>query len=51
VRVDRFLRDHRTGDVHHYDPRLLDLLSELEASVGRPNAEIVRLTIHGVARR
>jgi uncharacterized protein YcbK (DUF882 family) len=26
--------------VHHYDPRLLDLLSELEASVGRPNAEI-----------
>jgi uncharacterized protein YcbK (DUF882 family) len=30
VRVDRFLRDHRTGDVHHYDPRLLDLLSGLD---------------------
>jgi uncharacterized protein YcbK (DUF882 family) len=39
-RVDRFLRDHRTGDVHHYDPRLLDLLSDLERAVGRPNTEI-----------
>jgi len=40
ARVDQFLRDHRTGDVHHYDPHLLDLLSDLEASVGRPLAEI-----------
>ena len=39
-RVDQFLRDHRTGDVHHYDPHLLDLLSDLETSVGRPLAEI-----------
>ena len=38
--VDHFLRDHRTGQVHHYDPRLLDLLGELQASVGRPSAEI-----------
>jgi len=40
ARVDQFLRDHRTGDVHHYDPHLLDLLSDLESSVGRPLAEI-----------
>src|SRR5690348_2607039 len=38
--VDEFLRDHRTGDVHHYDPRLLDLLSDLTAALGRPQAEI-----------
>ncbi|HYL73676.1 MAG TPA: DUF882 domain-containing protein [Bryobacteraceae bacterium] len=38
--IDHFLRDHRTGDVHHYDPRLFDLLSDLERSVGHPNAEI-----------
>lgn len=39
-RVDQFLRDHRTGDVHHYDPRLLDLLSDLLDSVGRAGAEL-----------
>lgn len=39
-RLDHFLRDHRTGDVHHYDPRLFDLLSDLLASVGRAGAEI-----------
>jgi uncharacterized protein YcbK (DUF882 family) len=38
--VDEFLRDHRTGDVHHYDPRVLDLLSDLTAALGRPQAEI-----------
>jgi uncharacterized protein YcbK (DUF882 family) len=38
--LDHFLRDHRTGDVHHYDPRLFDLLSDLTASVGRPGAEL-----------
>ena len=38
--LDRFLRDHRTGDVHPYDPRVFDLLSELLAAAGRPNAEI-----------
>lgn len=38
--LDHFLRDHRTGDVHHYDPRVFDLLSDLTASVGRANAEI-----------
>lgn len=40
AQVDQFLRDHRTGDAHHYHPQLLDLLSDLEAAVGRPNAEI-----------
>jgi uncharacterized protein YcbK (DUF882 family) len=40
AKVDHFLRDHRTGDVHHYDPRLLDLLSDLEKSVGRAGAEL-----------
>jgi uncharacterized protein YcbK (DUF882 family) len=39
-RLDRFLRDHRTGDVHHYDPRVFDLLSDLTKAVGRATAEI-----------
>ena len=39
-RLDHFLRDHRTGDIHHYDPRLFDLLSDLTASVGRGGAEL-----------
>lgn len=39
-RVDHFLRDHRTGDVHHYDPRLLDLLSDLLEALGRAGAEL-----------
>lgn len=38
--LDHFLRDHRTGAVKHYDPRLFDLLSDLTAAIGRPNAEI-----------
>ncbi len=25
--LDHFLRDHRTGDVKHYDPRVFDILS------------------------
>ncbi|HEY7338155.1 MAG TPA: DUF882 domain-containing protein [Bryobacteraceae bacterium] len=40
AKLDHFLRDHRTGDVHHYDPRLFDLLSDLTGAVGRLNAEI-----------
>jgi uncharacterized protein YcbK (DUF882 family) len=39
-RLDRYLRDYRTGDVHHYDPRVFDLLHDLTASLGRPSAEI-----------
>ncbi len=39
--LDHFLRDSRTGDVHHFDPRLFDLLSDLTASLGgRGDAEI-----------
>jgi len=39
-RLDHFLRDHRTGDVKHYDPRVFDILSDLAAAVGHPGAEI-----------
>ena len=38
--IDEFLRDHRTGDVHHYDRHLLDLLSDLVVAVGHPDSEI-----------
>ena len=40
AQLDHFLRDHRTGDVHHYDPRLFDVLHELTASLGDSGAEI-----------
>lgn len=40
AQLDYFLRDHRTGDVKHYDPRLFDLLSDLAIAVGHPGAEI-----------
>jgi len=63
-RLDEYLRDHRTGDVHHYDPRVFDLLHDLTAAVGHPNSEIdvvcgyrtpwsnefLRTHGHGVAR-
>src|ERR1700724_1468832 len=31
--LDHYLRDHRTGDVRHFDPHLFDLLYDLTASV------------------
>ena len=40
AKLDYFLRDHRTGEVHHFDPRLFDLLSDTTQAVGRPDAEI-----------
>ena len=40
AKLDFFLRDHRTSDVRHFDPRLYDILSDLTASVGRPGGEI-----------
>jgi len=40
IQLDHFLRDHRTGDVKHYDPHVFDILSELTAAVGRPGTEI-----------
>ena len=40
AQLDHFLRDHRTGDVKHYDPHVFDILSDLTTAVGHPNAEI-----------
>ena len=39
-KLDYFLRDWRTGQVHRYDPHVFDLLHDLLASVGRPDDEI-----------
>lgn len=38
--LDHFLRDHRTGQELHYDPHLFDLLADLTAAAGKPDAEI-----------
>ena len=38
--LDHYLRDHRTGDVGHFDPRLFDLLYDLTASLGDSGGEI-----------
>lgn len=40
AQLEHLLRDHRTGDVHHFDARLFDLLADLLASIGRPDAVI-----------
>ena len=64
AQLNYFLRDHRTGDLHDYDPRVFDLLHDLTIALGRPNAEIdvvcgyrtpwsneyLRTHGHGVAR-
>ena len=39
-RLNLFLRDHRTGAVHQYDPRVFDLLNDLTTSLGRSRSEI-----------
>jgi uncharacterized protein YcbK (DUF882 family) len=39
-KLDYFLRDHQTGEVRHFDPRLYDILADLTAAVGRPDGEI-----------
>lgn len=38
--LDHYLRDHRTGDVRHFGPRLFDLLYDLTASLGDSGGEI-----------
>jgi uncharacterized protein YcbK (DUF882 family) len=38
--LDHYLRDHRTGDVRHFDPRLFDLLYDLTGSLGDSSGEI-----------
>jgi uncharacterized protein YcbK (DUF882 family) len=64
ARLNRFLRDHRTGEIHEYDPRVFDLLHDLTTALGNPNLEVdvvcgfrtpwsnefLRTHGHGVAR-
>jgi uncharacterized protein YcbK (DUF882 family) len=64
VRLNHYLRDHRTGAIHEYDPRVFDLLHDLTAALGNPGLEIdvvcgyrtpwsnefLRTHGHGVAR-
>jgi uncharacterized protein YcbK (DUF882 family) len=38
--LDHYLRDHRTGDVRHFNPRLFDLLYDLTASLSDSGGEI-----------
>ena len=38
--LDRYLRDHRTGEVRHFDPRLFDLLHDLTESLKDSGGEI-----------
>lgn len=38
--LDRFLRDHRTGDVIQLDHRVFDLLHDVTIAVGKPESEI-----------
>ena len=40
TKLDRFLRDSLTGAVHHFDPRLFDLLSHLTQASGSTDAEL-----------
>lgn len=64
AQLNNYLRDHRTGDVHDYDPRVFDLLHDLAAALDKPDTEIdvicgyrtpwsneyLRTHGHGVAR-
>ena len=38
--LDSYLRDRRTGNIRHFDPRVFDLLHDLQAKLERPNSEI-----------
>ena len=40
AKLDYFLRDHRTGEVRHFDPRMYDMLEELTYVVGHPSGQI-----------
>lgn len=40
AKLDYFLRDHRTGEVRHFDPRIYDVLEELTYAVGYPSGQI-----------
>jgi len=39
-KLNYFLRDHRTQDESHYDPKEFDLLHNLLTRLGRPNAVV-----------
>jgi uncharacterized protein YcbK (DUF882 family) len=39
-RLNRYLGDRRTGEIHTYDPRVFDLLHDLLTSLGKPDGEI-----------
>jgi uncharacterized protein YcbK (DUF882 family) len=63
-RLNRYLGDHRTHQIHAYDPRVFDLLHDLVTALGDSNLEIhvvcgyrtpwsnefLRTHGHGVAR-
>ena len=40
AQLDHYLRDHRTGEVRHFDLRLFDLLYDLTASLNDSGGEI-----------
>jgi len=64
ARLNQYLRDHRTGEIHEYDPRVFDLLRDLTNALGNLDLEIdvvcgyrtprsnefLRTHGHGVAR-
>jgi uncharacterized protein YcbK (DUF882 family) len=64
ARLNHYLRDHRTGEIHEYDPRVFDLLHDLTIALGNSDLEInvvcgyrtpwsnefLRTHGHGVAR-
>ena len=39
-KLNYFLRDHRTNDVSHYDPKEFDLLHSMMAKLGKPDGVI-----------
>jgi uncharacterized protein YcbK (DUF882 family) len=40
IRLDEYLKDWRTGDVLHYDPRLFDLLHDIATKLGHSDHEV-----------
>jgi uncharacterized protein YcbK (DUF882 family) len=40
AQLNHFLRDHRTDDASHYDPKEFDLLHGIMARLGKPNGII-----------
>ncbi len=40
AQLDHYLRDHRTGEAHHFDPSLFDLLYDLTGALNHAGAEI-----------